>query len=134
MSAQQGAFRGVADEFMAAAAAGDAIKTARMLSPAIAVKADQEGVERFLAGEVLPFFAQFKEVAGSVTVTRTAEVTGFAFYMYMVSKAGELRPFVIYVIEEDGAKVVANVLVDRLVEGRHCIRAGAGWRCPDFSG
>ena len=31
-------------------------------------------------------------------------MTGFAFYMYMVSKGGELRPFVIYVIEEGGAK------------------------------
>ncbi len=134
MSAQQGAFRSVADAFMAAAAAGDAMTTARMLSPSVAAKAGQAGVDRFLAGEVLPFFAQFKEVAGSVTVTRTAEVTGFAFYMYMVSKAGELRPFVIYVVEEDGAQVVANVLVDRLVEGRHCIRTGASWKCPDFSG
>ena len=95
----------------------------------------QAAVKRKLRrSEVLPFFAQFKEVAGSVTVTRTAEVTGFAFYMYMVSKAGELRPFVIYVVEEDGAQVVANVLVDRLVEGRHCIRTGPSWKCPDFSG
>jgi hypothetical protein len=134
MSAQQGAFRRIADEFMAAAAAGDAMRTARLLSPSVAARTGQAGVDRFLAGEVLPFFAQFKEVAASVTVTRTAEVTGFAFYMYMVSKAGELRPFVIYVIEEDGAKMVANVLVDRLVEGRHCMRADAGWSCPDFSG
>jgi hypothetical protein len=73
-------------------------------------------------------------VARSVTVARTAGVTGFAFYMYMVSKTGELRPFVIYVVEEGGAKVVANVLVDRLVEGRHCIQTGAAWQCPNFSG
>ena len=86
MSAQEVAFRGVADAFMAAAEAGDAARTAGMLSPSVAAKAGQEGVDRFLAGEVLPFFAQFKEVAGSVTVTGTAEVTGFAFYMYMVSK------------------------------------------------
>jgi hypothetical protein len=65
MSAQQGAFRSVADAFMAAAAAGDAITTARMLSPSVAAKAGQAGVDRFLAGEVLPFFAQFKEMAGA---------------------------------------------------------------------
>jgi hypothetical protein len=103
-----------------------------MISPAIAAKTGLEGVERFLTGEVLPFFAPFKEVARSVSVTRTADVTGFAFYMYMVSKTDELRPFVIYVIEEGGAKVVANVLVDHLVEGRHCLQAAAGWKCPDF--
>jgi hypothetical protein len=133
MSVQQGPFRGVADAFMAVAAAGDAANAARMLSPATAAKVGREGVERFLAEQVLPFFAHFKDVAGSITVTRTAEVTGFAFYMYMVTKTDELRPFVIYVIEEGGAKVVANVLVDHLVEGRHCIRVAADWKCPDFS-
>ena len=132
MAAQQRQFRSVAEEFVAAAAAGDRTKTARMLSPAAAAKTGPEGIERFLAGEVMPFFAPFKAVGGSVTVTRTAEVTGFAFYMYMVSKTDEFRPFVIYVIDEGGAKVVANVLVDHLVEGRHCLRVAAGWKCPDF--
>ena len=82
---------------------------------------------------MLPFFAPYKELARNVSITRTADVTGFAFYMYMVSKTDELRPFVIYVIEEESAKVVANVLVDRVVEGRHCLNVAGGWRCPDFS-
>jgi hypothetical protein len=134
MSVQQDAFRSVADAFVAAAAAGDRAKAARLLSPAIAAKTGPEGVDRFLTGEVLPFFAPFKEMARSATITRTADVTGFAFYLYMVSKTGEFRPFVIYVIEEGGAKVVANVLVDRFVEHRHCARVSGGWQCPDFSG
>src|SRR5581483_6625562 len=124
--------RKVAEAFVAAAAAGDRARTERMLSPAAAANAGAEGIERFLTGEVLPFFAPFKEVGRSVTVTRTADAPGFAFYMYMVSKTDEFRPFVIYVIEEGGAKVVANVLVDRFVEGRHCRRVAAGWKCPDF--
>lgn len=132
MADQERPFRELAEEFIAAAAAGDAARTARMLSPAAAAKAGQDGVDRFLKGEVLPFFAPYKELARSVSITRTADVTGFAFYMYMVSKAEELRPFVIYVIEEGGAKVVANVLVDRLVEGRHCLKVPGGWQCPDF--
>jgi hypothetical protein len=133
-SVQQHAFRSVADEFVAAAAAGDRIKVARMLTPAIAAKTGAEGVERFLTGEVLPFFAQFKETARSVSITRTADVTGFVFYLYMVSRTDEFRPFVIYVIEEGGTMVVANVLVDRFVEGRHCARMTGGWQCPDFTG
>jgi len=133
MSAQQGPFRSVADDFMAAARAGDAGKATRMLSPAIVAKTGPEGVERFLTGEVLPFFSQFKSVGSSTTVSRTADVTGFVFYMYMVSKTDDLRPFVIYVIEEGGATVVANVLVDHFVESRHCARVAARWKCPDFS-
>jgi hypothetical protein len=77
---------------------------------------------------VLPFFASCKELARSVSVTRTADVKGFAFYMYIISEMGELHPFVIYVIEEGGAKVVANALINRLVEGRHCIKVPTGWK------
>jgi hypothetical protein len=133
MSAQQEPFRSVAADFMAAATAGDATKATRMLSPAIVARTGPDSVERFLTAEVLSFFSQFKDVGSSVTVARTAEVTGFAFYMYMLSKTDELRPFVIYVIEEGGAKVVANVLVDHFVATRHCARVAARWKCPDFS-
>ena len=132
MAAEEGPFRSIADEFVAAAAAGDRAKTARMISPAVAAKVGRDGLERFLAGEVLPFFSTFKEISRSVTVTRTADVTGFVFYMYILSKTDELRPFVIYVIEDGGAKVVANVLVNHLVDDRHCIRVASGWKCPDF--
>jgi hypothetical protein len=132
MAGQQDAYRNVAEEFVAAAARGDKTKTSRMLSPATAARVGQEGVDRFLAGEVLPFFAPFQEFARSVSVTRTADAPGFAFYMYMVEKTGGMRPFVIYVVEEGGARVVANVLVDLFVEGRHCLKEAAGWKCPDF--
>jgi hypothetical protein len=132
MATQERPFRSVAEAFITAAAAGNRRKLAGMLSPTIVAQSGADAVERFLAGEVLPFFAPYKELAHSVSVTRTADVRGFAFYMYMVSTMDELRPFVIYVIEEDGAKVVANVLVDRLVEGRHCMKVPTGWRCPDF--
>ena len=134
MSAQQEPFLAIAHQFMAAAAAGDTAKAKALISLATAARAGPEGVEQYMAQQVLPFFGAFKEVGKSVTVTRTAEVTGFAFYMYMLTRTRELRPFVIYVIEEGGAKVVANVLVDHFVEGRHCTKVEGGWQCPDFSG
>jgi hypothetical protein len=132
MSVDQEPFRHFAEEFITAAAAGDLAKTGQMLSPAIAAKSGAEAVASFLSWEVRPFFAQYTGLASSISVTRTADVPGFVFYMYMVTKTKEMRPFVIYVIEEGGAKVVANVLVDRFVEGRHCARVAQGWKCPDF--
>ena len=132
MSVQQDAFRKVADAFIAAAAAGEMARAGGMLSPAIAARSGPAAVEAFLAGEVRPFFAQYRGLANSITISRTADAPGFVFYMYMVTRTGELRPFVIYVIEEHGARVVANVLVDRFVEGRHCARMASGWKCPDF--
>jgi hypothetical protein len=133
MPVQQEPFRRVVEEFIAAAAGGDSSKIGQMISPDIASRTGPEAVERYITGQVLPFFAEFKEIAGSVTVTRTADAVGFAFYMYMVSRTNELRPFVIYVIEESGAKVIANALVDYFVDGRHCTRIADGWKCPDFS-
>jgi hypothetical protein len=125
-------FQRVADEFIAAAAAGDMSRTRHMISPAIASASGPEAVERYLTDQVLPFFADFKSIGSSITISRTAGAVGFVFYMYMESSTDKLRPFVVYVTEEDGAKVIANILVDNFVEGRHCARTAKGWKCPDF--
>ncbi|MGH6816817.1 MAG: hypothetical protein ACREC6_14050 [Hyphomicrobiaceae bacterium] len=130
--AAQETFRRFGDEFIAAAVAGDTARMVRMIGPAIVANTGQEAVERYLADRVVPFFTQFKEIGKSVTVTRTADTPGFVFYMYMMSKADELRPFAIFVIEENGVQAVANVSVDEFVESRHCVLSAGMWRCPDM--
>jgi hypothetical protein len=130
--AQQEAFRRLADEFIAAAVAGDTVKMTAMISPSIAAKSGREAVARYLADQVLPFFAQYKELGNSITIAGTQGTPGNTFYMYMVSKENDLRPFVVQVIEEGSADVVSNVLVDNFVEGRHCAFAAGAWQCPDF--
>jgi hypothetical protein len=67
-------------------------------------------------------FADHKEIGRSITITNTTDASGnsgFAFYMYSVPKSGQQKPFVIYVLEENGQKFVGNLLVNRFVEGRH---------------
>jgi len=129
---EQESFRQVAEEFIAAGAAGDIPKMIGMISPDMVTRTGREAAERYLADNVVPFFAQFKETGRSTTITRTAGMPGFVFYMYAVSKADQLRPFVIYVVEENGAKVVVNILTDNFVEGRHCVHEAGRWKCPDF--
>jgi hypothetical protein len=130
--AQQQAFRRLADEFIAAAVAGDTVKMTRMISPSIAAKTGREAVAAYLADQVLPFFAEYKALGRSISIAQTAGAEGNTFYMYMVSKKDDLRPFVVQVIEEGSARVVSNVLVDNFVEGRHCAFAAGAWQCPDF--
>jgi hypothetical protein len=96
-----------------AAAAGDAIRAARTISPAVRARTGPEAVDRVLTGEVLLFFAQFKEVGTSVTNRADRRYARLAFYMYMVTKTDELRPFVIYVVEEGCAKVTAAFAHER---------------------
>ncbi|HKY07272.1 MAG TPA: hypothetical protein VJQ55_03485 [Candidatus Binatia bacterium] len=122
MAARSPEFRKVADQFVATAASGDVGKLERMLSPAAAARAGKEGMQKFLNGQVIPFFADYKELGKSVTVTNTTDASGnkgFAYYMYSVPISGQQKPFVIYVVEEAGQKTIANVLVNRYFEGRH---------------
>lgn len=82
----------------------------------------KEGRVRVLNGQVITFFADHTELGRSATTTNTTDAgghTGFAYSMYSIPKSGQQKPFVIYIVEESGQKFVANILVNRFVEGRH---------------
>src|SRR5262249_21456294 len=108
-------FRPAADAFIAALVAGDADKGIGLISPNLLKSAGRDTVQGVLHGQMLPFFAQFKELGRSQTIARTGDdfgSEGFVFYLTMVPKQGEARDFAVYVVEENGAKVIANLLLD----------------------
>jgi hypothetical protein len=114
--------RRIADQFVARALAGDAASTSAMLSRALVERMGQPAAMKAMKDQVLPFFSRGGEIGRSVTVTRTTDAagqTGFAFYFWLVHGVGERRPFTVYVVNEGGVPVVANVVPDRFVEGRH---------------
>ncbi|MES2957040.1 MAG: hypothetical protein V4792_02580 [Pseudomonadota bacterium] len=116
-------FRRAADAFIATAMAGDAAQAHAMLSPTLVARSGDAAIKRALDQQILPFFARGHAPGRSVTVTRTTDAAGqqgFAFYMWL-QPAGTApqRPFTVYVVEEQGRPMVANVVPDRLVEGRH---------------
>ena len=116
-------FRRTADAFVASALAGDAAQAQAMLSPALVSRSGEAAIRRALDTQILPFFARGKAPGRSVTVTRTTDAAGqqgYAFYMWLQgADASAQRPFTVYVVEEQGRFTVANVVPDRLVEGRH---------------
>ena len=116
-------FRRVADAFVASALAGDAAKAKAMLSPALVSRSGEAAIRRALDTQILPFFVGGKLPGRSVTVTRTTDAAGqqgFAFYMWLQGADGSAqRPFTVYVVEAQGGLTVANVVPDRMVEGRH---------------
>ena len=108
-------FRPVADAFIAALVAGDVEKSIGMISPNMLKVAGRDTVLGVLRDQMLPLFATFKELGRSTTVAPTGDSfgsEGFVFYLTMVPKQGKPRDFAVYVIEENGAKVVANILLD----------------------
>lgn len=116
--------RRLVDDFVAAAMAGDVDRTLAMLSPALVARTGDAGARRALEGQILPFFTRGRALGRSTTVARTTDASGnegYAFYLWMEQQAaGTARqPFSLYVVEEQGRLVVANVVPDRLVAGRH---------------
>lgn len=115
--------RATADAFVARAMAGERDAALAMLSPALVSRIGNDTAVRVLDAQILPFFQRGRQVGRSTTVTRTTDAagsSGFAFYQWLEPQdGGAARPFALYVVREQGRLVVANIVPDRLVEGRH---------------
>jgi hypothetical protein len=116
-------FRQAADLFVARASASDLAGTQAMLSRQLVERSGEAAIQRALHGQIVPFFRQARAPGRSVTITQTTDATGqrgFAFYMWMEQANGAARkPFTVYVVQEQDRLVIANIVPDRLVEGRH---------------
>lgn len=122
MSATDADLRPTMQAFVATAIKGDAKALTAMISARMRGHAGADAVAAFTQGQIIPFFAASKGVGRSVTVTNTTDgfgQQGLAYYAWMVPANGDPRPFVMYVVVEDGRAVVANILVDKFVDGRH---------------
>ena len=123
MAEASAAFRQAADQFVARAMAGDVAATQSMLSRELVERTGESAVRQALQRQIVPFFQRGRAPGRSVTVTQTTDASGqsgFAFYMWMqYAESPNARPFTVYVVQEQGRIVVANVVPDRFVEGRH---------------
>jgi hypothetical protein len=123
MAEQSQPFRASAERFIERATAGDLAGTQALLSRALQQRVGDTAVRQALQGQIVPFFARGGARTGGTTITRTTDAAGqqgFAFYMWWQA-TGEAtpRPFSVYTVLENGQAVVANVVPDRLVPGRH---------------
>jgi hypothetical protein len=123
MAQESGPMRATADAFVSRAMAGERDAALALLSPALVSRMGHDTVTRALDAQILPFFQRGRQVGRSTTVTRTTDAagsSGFAFYQWLEPQDGSAaRPFTLYVVREQGRLVVANIVPDRLVEGRH---------------
>lgn len=122
MASESAPMRRAVDGFVERARRGDAAAATAMLSRALVDRIGAANAERVVREQLLPFFARGGEIGRSVTITRTTDAAGqqgFAFYLWLARADAKPAPFTVYVVEERGAPVIANVVPDRLVEGRH---------------
>ncbi|WP_457419212.1 hypothetical protein [Roseateles sp. P5_E7] len=123
MASESAPFRQAADEFVARSMAGDIDSMQSLLSRQLVDRIGEPAARKVLQAQIAPFFQRARQPSGPVTVTQTTDGSGqhgFAFYMWMqYAEAPTARPFTVYVVKEQGRLVVANIVPDRLVEGRH---------------
>jgi hypothetical protein len=115
--------RAAADHFVARAMAGDHRDTLAMLSTALVSRIGRDAAAQAMQTQIVPFFQRGRAVGRSTTVARTTDAaghSGFAYYQWLEMRDGSpARPFTVYVVREGDRAVVANIVPDQRVAGRH---------------
>lgn len=123
MAGEAAPSRALADSFAAHAMAGERDAVIALLSPSLVARIGPASAAHVIDTQILPFFRSGRAVGRATTITRTTDAqgaSGFAHYQWLEPRdGGAARPFTLYIVREQGAWVVANVVPDRLVAGRH---------------
>lgn len=113
--------------FVRLAASGDADAVFRAFDE-VPVRANGDtAIRQFVAGEVIPFFLDAVRLDASMRVTAaTLEdgTEGHMAYGYVVTTAGQARPFVLAWRTGDGPLRVMDLQLGRCVKARHPVAPG----------
>ena len=93
-----------------------------MISPNMIEVNGVEAAKEFLKYEVIPFFKIHVEINNMKSIAGATDSfgnNGTSFYYYSTDNKGNNRPFTIYVILENDNLVIANIIVNEFVKGRH---------------
>ena len=121
-AARSEVYNGLVSAAVSALVAGDADAFKGLLSPNFVSVLDDATIDGVVQSQLIPFFSDFAEPGRTTYVTVTQDQfgsKGFAFYTSILTAGGEERPFVIYMVEENGRLVVANLLVNTTFEDMH---------------
>ena len=121
-AADSQAYKAVIGPAVGALRSGDATGFKGMMSKKFLAQLGEETVDAVLQNNLFPFFADFAEQGKTMYVTDTQDQfgdSGYAFYTSMLTTGGQEKPFVVYVVNEDGQPVIGNLVIDRTFEDMH---------------
>jgi len=73
-------------------------------------------VDKIIKERFIPFFYDFERIDPNVTVTKTSDADGnegMAFFRTFIAEDQNQKPFVVYVVNNNGRLVVGNVVVGK---------------------
>ena len=109
---------------------GDGAGFKGMMSKKFLAAIGEQTVDAVLQHNLIPFFSDFAEPGSTMFVTDTEDQfgdSGYAFYTSMKTTGGQEKPFVVYVVSEDGQPVVGNLIIDKTFEDMHEGRSPADY-------
>jgi hypothetical protein len=121
MQAEAQPYEALADWAVERLRAGDAKAVMDRFSPNFMQHLGRPAVERAFREQMLPFFKGGAGTGDPVTITKTHDgfgSQGFAFY-FDLNGAGKGKPFVLYVVNEKGNLVVANIVLNKTYADLH---------------
>jgi hypothetical protein len=121
MHASAEPFNALAEEVISQLMEGDASGLRTHFSPNFLNQIGQHTFEQVCEDLLVPFFKTAHALGKSSTVTYTTNAfgsTGFAFYRTIIEGVNE-KPFIIYMVQENGRIVVANVVVNKTYADMH---------------
>jgi hypothetical protein len=122
MQARAEPYIAFADQILAAVTTRQSGALRASLSPSTLSEWSGEDVDLFVDKIVMPFFADYATPVAEQWIaptTHPAGFTGFAFYRSFTATDGRTKPYVLYVLEEDGRMVVGNLLVGKTFQDMH---------------
>lgn len=122
MQAKAERYMTFADQIVAALSTGQSGAFRASLSPTMLASTTKDELDQFVDRQVMPFFADYAMPGREQWVAPTTHpsgLTGFAFFRSFTTSDGTEKPFVLYVLEEDGRLVVGNLLVGRSFQDMH---------------
>lgn len=114
-------------------ARGDAEGFKKLLSRNLIAETERElgrGKVDFIINErFIPFFSDLESLDSAAPTTSTRDAhgsKGIAVFRTFVNKEGLQKPFVIYVLDEDGKLVIGNLLLNKSMSDVLVPRSGQG--------
>jgi len=121
MQMQAGLYHALAEEVLRGLMQGHAAPLRSYFSTNFLNQIGIQAFEQVCAELLLPFFVTASALGQSSTITYTTDAfgnTGFAFYRTVKEDTTE-KPFIIYMVEENGRIVVANLVINKTYADMH---------------
>ena len=113
-------YEGFVDDVVRLLAQGKEAEFRELLSPSLMKRSlkelGKEKVDLMIRQQFIGFFSDFHHLSANVVTTKTTDADehrGLAVFRSFLNESGEERPFVVYVLEEDGKLVVGNILINK---------------------